>query len=160
TNPHVDQRDTGAAAGEVMMQCLVGTVKPVQYLLRPPVTISIEQQHTSVYPCTMLYEEAAVLARQDRVLAVSVVLGFPYADVPEMGTSFLIVTDNDLEAGASVAERLAALIVAHRHAFVGKLVPVEAQLAEMHRSAKPILWLDMGDNVGGGAMGDSIVLLK
>src|SRR5690606_31426580 len=90
----------------------------------------------------------------------SVVLGFPYADVPEMGTSFLVVTNEDRRTGMAVGQRLEKLLVEHRDAFVGKLKTLDAQLAEMHRSEKPILWLDMGDNVGGGSLGDSVVLLK
>ncbi|GGC15463.1 microcystinase C [Parapedobacter defluvii] len=160
TNPHVDQRDTGRIAGELMIKCLNGTIKPNQCLAKPPVTISIEQQYTAAYPCTLLYEEAAVLMQWPGVLSVSVVLGFPYADVPEMGTSFLVVTDDDRQAGVAVAQRLEALLITHRYAFVGKLETVDAQLAEMYRLEKPILWLDMGDNVGGGSLGDSVVLLK
>src|SRR5690606_11453234 len=49
---------------------------------------------------------------------------------------------------------------AHHHEFVGKLAPLAAQLVDIHRCEKPVLWLDMGDNVGGGALGDSVVLLK
>lgn len=160
TNPHMDQRDTGKAAGELMIKCLSGTIKPNQYLAKPSVTISIEQQHTAAYPCTLLYEEAAALMQRENVLSVSIVLGFPYADVPEMGTSFLVVTDDDQSAGMAAAQRLETLLVAHRYAFVGKLETLDAQLVEMHLAEKPILWLDMGDNVGGGSLGDSVVLLK
>lgn len=160
TNPHIDQRETGRAAGELMVRCLQRTIKPLQYLLKPPVTISIEQQHTSVYPCTLLYNEVNALRQRNNVLSISVVLGFPYADVAEMGTSFVVVTDGDADGAVLVAERLGQLLVTHRHAFVGKLEPIADQLAKIHQAAKPVLWLDMGDNVGGGASGDSIVLLK
>ncbi len=160
TNPHIDQRETGRTAGELMVRCLTQSIAPVQYLLKPPVTISIEQQHTSAYPCTLLYDEAEALRQRDNVLSISILLGFPYADVVEMGTSFLVVTDGDADGAASVAGRLAQVLVMHRHAFVGKLEPIANQLARMHRAAKPVLWLDMGDNVGGGAPGDSTVLLE
>lgn len=160
TNPHIDQRETGKKAAELMASCLKGEVKLAQYLLKPPVTISIEQQHTAAYPCKPLYDEAAMLAQQGGVLAVSVALGFPYADVSEMGTSFLVVTNDAPQTGAEVAKRLAEMLVARRHEFVGKLAAIGEQVDALQRADKPVLWLDMGDNVGGGALGDSVVLLK
>src|SRR5690606_41883533 len=36
----------------------------------------------------------------------------------------------------------------------------DLQVDALQRADKPVLWLDMGDNVGGGALGDSVVLLK
>lgn len=160
TNPHIDQYETGRAAGELLIQSMRRIHKPVQYLLKPPVTISIERQHTAQYPYTLLHGKAMALAGHAKVLSISILLGFPYADVPEMGTSFLVVTDNDLGAGERIANELAAVLVANRQAFVGDLEALEVQLANIHQSAKPVLWLDMGDNVGGGAAGDSVVLLK
>jgi len=160
TNPHIDQRETGKAAAELLLSYLQGTIVPKQHITKPPATISIERQFTADYPCTLLYEATAALGKQPKVLSISILLGFPYADVPEMGTSFLVVTDDDRPTGVQVAERLGALLVEHRHAFVGKLEDMAVQLLKMHQSEKPVLWLDMGDNVGGGSLGDSVVLLK
>ncbi|WP_353130704.1 M81 family metallopeptidase [Parapedobacter pyrenivorans] len=160
TNPHIDQYETGRAAGELLIQTLKGIYKPVQYLVKPPVTISIEQQQTAHYPCKMLYEAANAVVRPGEVLSISILLGFPYADVPEMGTSFLVVTNNDRYAGEEVAHQLAAVLTANRHAFVGVLETLEIQRVKIASAPKPVLWLDMGDNVGGGAAGDSVVLLK
>lgn len=160
TNPHVDQRETGRAAAELMLGCLHGTVKPIQYLATPAATISIEQQHTAVHPCASLYQQAHAFRSHPQVLSVSVLLGFPYADVPEMGTSFLVVTNEDRQLGEQFAEQLNRWFLAHKEMFVGKKETVEEQLSKIAYAEKPVLWLDMGDNVGGGSLGDSVFLLK
>ncbi|TIS80943.1 MAG: M81 family metallopeptidase, partial [Mesorhizobium sp.] len=43
---------------------------------------------------------------KDGVLSVSVIHGFMAADVPEMGTRILVVTDNDKARGEALAEQL------------------------------------------------------
>lgn len=160
TNPHVDQRETGKLAGRLMLDTLQRKIKPVQWLIKPPVTISIEQQYTNEYPCTLLYAKARADMEMDKVLVVNIVLGFPYADVQEMGTSFLVVTDDNMTLAKDIGNSLEDLLFENRYDFVRKLEPIDKQLDAIELAEKPVLWLDMGDNVGGGSLGDSVVLLK
>ena len=48
------------------------------------------------------------------MLSVSVIHGFMAADVPEMGTRILVVTDDDTAKGDALAERLGLEIFALR----------------------------------------------
>lgn len=159
TNPHIDQRETGRLAAELMLKTLHGEVKPVQFFFQPATTISIEQQYTAASPCKELYEMARQKKAEKDVLAVSVMLGFPYADVPEMGSGFLVVTDNNKALAREKAELLGKYLWDHREEFVGKKITVDEAIGLVAHSEKPVLLLDMGDNVGGGSPGDGTFIL-
>ncbi|WP_298715692.1 M81 family metallopeptidase [Chitinophaga sp.] len=159
TNPHIDQRDTGKKAATLMVQTLKGNIQPVQQLMQTPVAISIEQQWTSAEPCKGLYDRAREAAGQPGVLSISILLGFPYADVPEMGSAFIVATDNNLPLCNSIGEELKSKLIDRRTDFVAEKHDIAALLPKMQEWAKPVLLLDMGDNVGGGSPGNSAYLL-
>lgn len=160
TNPHVDQRSRGAEAATLMVRTLRGQIRPRQ-LLRPlPLAISIEQQHTGEEPCLSLYHRAEAMEQERDILAVSIGLGFPYADVPEMGSSVLVVSDNNLPAAEAVAARLEAYVRKDHKRFNGPRITVDEALSSLGEYPGPVLLLDMGDNVGGGSPGNSLVLLR
>jgi microcystin degradation protein MlrC len=124
----------------------------------PPVSINIERQNPAAPPCKPLYDRADAMLAQPGVLSNSIVLGFPYADVVEMGTSFIVVTDNDRAAAQQMANDLAADLVARREEFVGDFISIEDAVDRANRSPGPVLLLDMGDNVGGGSPGDGTLI--
>jgi microcystin degradation protein MlrC len=158
TNPHVDQRDRGLEAASLMARTLRGEIRPVQAAALPPVVINIERQHTNEPPCTLLQATAREIGSRKGMLSTSVILGFPYADVAEMGSAVIAVTDGDANLAAAAAEDLGGAIWKNRHDFVGKLTgPAEAVELAKNMTA-PVCLLDMGDNVGGGAPGDGTVL--
>lgn len=160
TNPHLDQRDTGKKAARLMLDHLAGNVRLHQSFARSRVSISIEQQATSEYPCTLLYDKARILMGNPDVLSVSIVLGFPYADVPEMASSFIALTHNNSELGEQVVEQMRITLEDNRHAFVGDRTDARTAAAMARNLPTPVLLLDMGDNVGGGSPGDSTFLLQ
>jgi microcystin degradation protein MlrC len=158
TNPHVDQRERGLEAAHLLARMLRGEVKPTQALAMPPVVINIERQFTSASPCLELQQLAREIQQRPKVLSVSVILGFPYADVEELGSSFIVVTDNDLTLARQYAHELANYLWSHREDFVGQLVSMDDALAQLPNVAKPVCLLDMGDNIGGGSPGDGTFL--
>jgi len=88
-----------------------------------------------------------------------VVIGFPYADVNEMGSSIIVVVDGERDAGQTGLSMLAEHVTRNREKFNGIKQDIPALVDSIDVLEKPILLLDMGDNVGGGAPGDSIYLL-
>ncbi len=158
TNPHIDQRERGLEAANLLARMLRGEVKPTQALATPPVVINIERQLTNVSPCLELQELADELRTRPDVLSVSVILGFPYADVAELGSSFIVVTDNEPALAKQYAAELGQYLWEHRQAFVGQFVSAKEALGQLPRAAKPVCLLDMGDNIGGGSPGDGTFL--
>ena len=103
SNPHLDQRDRGLEAARLMARTLRGEVRPVQAAAFPRLAINIERQLTTEPHCRRLYEQADRQLTLPGVLSNSILLGFPYADVAEMGSSILVVADGD----RALAQRLA-----------------------------------------------------
>ena len=93
------------------------------------------------------------------VLSNSILLGFPYADVREMGSSTVVVTDDDAGLAQQLADELGEYLWYHRQDFAGQLIDVDAALNQIRESDGPICLLDMGDNVGGGSPADSTHLV-
>jgi microcystin degradation protein MlrC len=159
TNPHLDQRERGREAAVLMARTLRGEVRPVMAAAFPPLAVNIECQGTAEEPCRSLYAAAASLREQPGVLSVSLVLGFPYADVPEMGAAVVVVTDGDAARAQRLADELASTWWQRRAAFAGRLISVADAVQRTAELPGPVCLLDMGDNVGGGSPGDGTVLL-
>jgi microcystin degradation protein MlrC len=159
TNPHIDQRQTGREAALLLLGMLRREHRPVMVAVQTQVAISIEMQHTGSEPCLSLYRLAEEIATQPSVLSVSIVLGFPYADVYEMGSSIIVVTDDDTSEAARLAGRLKSYLETHHGMFSGKKIGLRELPVLVSKAEKPLLLLDMGDNVGGGSPGDSTFML-
>jgi microcystin degradation protein MlrC len=91
-------------------------------------------------------------------LSNSVVLGFPYADVPEMGACAIVVTDGDFARAESLVTDLSQFWWDRREDFVGQLTSIDEALLQASNLEGPITLLDMGDNVGGGSPADGTEL--
>lgn len=159
TNPHVDQRAVGKEAAQIMVNFLANKISPKQVIRQFPLAISIEQQYTSAQPCKSLYQYVHSFLENEGVISVSVILGFPYADVAEMGSAIIVVADNEEKAN-HIAFKVEEYVLSRHHHFVGVKKSVKDVLEEIPQHEKPILMLDMGDNIGGGSPGNSLVLLK
>ncbi len=159
TNPHLDQYDRGLEAANFMARIVAGSVRPTQAACLTPVVMNIERQHTEAEPCRSLYVEADQMLKREGVLSNSVVLGFPYADVNEMGTSFIVVTDDNLELATELVNQLGDTFLTRREQFVAQLVGIEETLDRAAQLAGPVCLLDMGDNIGGGSAADGTLIL-
>lgn len=154
TNPHVDQEQRGLEAADLMIRTLSGEIHPVQAACFTPMAINIERQCTSESPCKDLVDRFKEAERRDHVLAASLMLGFPYADVAEMGSSALVVTDGQPELAQKVADELGRQMWSLRQGLAGTFLSVPDAVAQAAKLTGPVCLLDMGDNVGGGSPGD------
>jgi microcystin degradation protein MlrC len=126
-----------------------------------PATVNILRQNTDDEPLRTLVRQVEKVAAERGILSASVAQGFPYADVSEMGMSVLVVSDGDGMRARRCGAELAQAAWSVRHGFEGQALSIDAALARVAEStARPILLLDVGDNIGGGAPGDSVVLLR
>lgn len=155
TNPHLDQYERGLEAAELLAGTLRGEVRPVQHAEFPPLAINIERQSTDQPRLAALFRIANEQRRNPRTASNSIVLGFPYADVAELGASVIVVTDDDPQLAQDQAAVLADYLWQHRGDFDGPLVSPDDALQQAVRLPGPVCLLDMGDNVGGGSPGDS-----
>jgi microcystin degradation protein MlrC len=159
TNPHLDQRQRGIDAAKMMARTLRGEVKPTMAAAFPPLAINIERQLSAESPCKDVYAYADAMLKQRGVLSNSVVLGFPYADLAEMGASAIVVTDNDFAQAEALVTDLSKFWWDRREEFIGKLINIDEALEQASKLEGPITLLDMGDNIGGGSPADGTEIL-
>lgn len=160
SNPHLDQKARGLEAADLMARTLRGEIRPTMAAAFPPLAINIERQRTAEPHCRKLYALADEMLKRPGVLSDSVMLGFPYSDVEEMGSALIVVTDNDPQLARKTVDELAGWLWTHRQEFVGELLSIDDALARAATLPAPVCLLDMGDNVGGGSPGDSTFLIR
>ena len=160
SNPHLDQLQIGQQAATLLLQTLAGEIQPTQAAAFPPVCINIERQHSTEEPCLSLYALADAILEEPGVLSNSVVLGFPFTDAQELGSSFIVVTDGDPELAQKKADQLGEYLVANCERFAGDFIGVDDAISTAAQDAGPVCLLDIGDNVGGGSAADGTILAK
>ncbi len=160
TCPHVDQRECGRRAAALLVRRLRGEVRPCQALAKPPMILNIMAHDTSREPLRSFMEAARALEQKPGILAASLLPGFAYADVPQMGPSVLVVSDGDPTLARREADALAESLWQARHAFAPALPDAAAAVRQALAAPRlPVVLVDTGDNVGGGSAGDGTIVL-
>jgi microcystin degradation protein MlrC len=160
TNPHLDQRARGLEAAGLMARTLAGDAGPVAAAVFPPMIINIDRQCTDEEPCRSFCACMETVRQRPGILSASLFLGFPYADVHEMGSAIVVVADGDRRIAEQAARQLGLELWERRHEFVGQLVDAESAVKQAREMPGPVCLLDMGDNVGGGSAGDGTTLAQ
>jgi microcystin degradation protein MlrC len=94
------------------------------------------------------------------VLLASVLGGFPLADIPHLGLTVVIVTDNCKVAGDALRDELLDIGWRRREDFVFDNEPVAISIARAKRTkGQPIVLVDYGDNHSAGAQTDNMDVL-
>jgi microcystin degradation protein MlrC len=144
-----------------MARTLSGDIHPVQALETPPLLISISKQYTQEPPARDLYADLEEVLRWPGILSASVAMGFYFADVNEMGASFLAVADGDCDLAGRAARWMAQRAWNRRDQFAGELAATSEAVRRAAESERgPVVLMDIGDNVGGGSPGDSTILFE
>ena len=161
TNPHVDQRERGMEAATILARMVRGEVRPKMSLAKPELVFSIYFHNTSVPPMQPLMARAMELEKQDGILSCSIAAGYQYADVGWMAPSVVVVTDGAQERADAEASKIADEMWAVRESLLLEVPgPEEAVRLAMASDVHPVTLLDFGDNIGGGAAGDSTFILE
>jgi microcystin degradation protein MlrC len=135
-------------------------IRPVLALSKPRVIVNIMVHDTSQEPLRAFMEEARHLEQKPGILAVSLLPGFAYADVPQMGPSVIVVADGDRNLARTEADRLGQRLWEARDSLVKRLPDAAAAVSQALAATRPpVVLVDTGDNVGGGSAGDSTILL-
>ncbi len=163
TTPHIDQRQRGLQAAELMMRICKDGVAPTQVLVKPPMLLNIRYHVTSAAPMNAILNAAKELEQEPNVFVANVAVGYPYADVHEAGPSFVVVTDNNPQLAQEEADRLSDMLWGIRDQLTLDL-PDAAQAVQqaisLDSSQHPVILVEMGDNIGGGSQGDSTFILS
>ncbi|MEW4562097.1 M81 family metallopeptidase [Bremerella sp. JC770] len=151
TNPHVDQQQRGHQAAQLMVRTVRGEISPVQAAAFPPLAISIERQCSQESPALEFLAEMERSRQNHSLLDASFFYGFPYADVPEMGSAVLCIADNNASLAQSVADELAETLWQRRADTLGTYCDIATAIQKARELEGPVCLLEMGDNIGAGS---------
>jgi microcystin degradation protein MlrC len=156
--PHTDPPERAVDLFDIIAGALVGKYKPVTTLHDLKM---IGVFHTSRQPMRAFVDHMQELEDRDGVLSVSLGHGFPWGDVPEMGTRVLVVTDNRPDEGARLARELGEQFYAMREAASPPYETINGALDKaLAFEGMPVVLADVSDNAGGGAPNDSTFILR
>lgn len=159
-NPHLDAKERGAHSARILADTILGKVKPTSAIKKPALFYNLVFQNTNAAPLKPIVDESRRMEQNPKILAASVSAGYQWSDIPAMGPSVIVVTDNDPELARREAKRLADMLLAVSDQLVLDLPsPLEAVKMAMDTDEFPITLMDTGDNIGGGSPGDSTFIL-
>ncbi len=159
TSPHLDQRETGARAAQVLLRLLDGA-RPVTASVRLPMISVSEAQNTFQGPLAPIYARLPALEADHRILSAGILMTQGWLDVPRLGWSTLVTTDGDVRRAVETAEELAAACWEVRRSLTGSyLSAAECVERAIAHGAGPVIIADGADATNSGAPGDSTHLL-
>jgi microcystin degradation protein MlrC len=152
--PHYDTTLQGERAGRVMIKTIRGKYKPTMATRKPGVITPSVFQGTGVSPAMEIMERARRWENQRKDAYVSVAFGFAYADVPDVGATIMVLTNNDQKLADQIADDMSDYIWRQRHEFAGKKLPktkegVALAIAAAKDGKTPVVIADHSDRTGG-----------
>lgn len=164
-NPHIDAKNAAMEGARLLERLMQTGERAITLREQPAIVWPPTGTGTAAEPMRSLEARAREIEAADPdILAVNVFGGFSFADVPEAGVSFTLVTVGDLDRGKAYLTELSARAWAMReegNQLDSPLQDVLDQLeALMTSDDGPIILVEPADNIGGGAPGDTTGLLS
>lgn len=156
--PHTDVVDRAEELLDLVLRTIRREVKPVMSLY--------DCRQISSYPTTLplmrgFVDRIKAMEDRTRILSISVVHGFPYADVPDLGSRVLVVSNGDKAAADALARQLGEELVSMRGRTTPDFLGVTAGVAAaLEFDGAPVVIADPADNAGGGAPSDNTAILR
>lgn len=108
--PHYDAYRQGQRAARFLRQVMRGNYRPTSAVRRPPILTATVVQWTGQAPMMDVMERARRWEDREPDAIVNIFLGFPWSDVPDVGTSIHVTTDDDQELAEEIADDMAEFI--------------------------------------------------
>ncbi len=164
TYPHVDMYEVGMQVGRILFDAFDGKVDPVMSWGNVPLLSQTLRQGTDDEPMKTLIHMCKEAETEASVLAATVFGGFPLADMPDAGTSAIIITDGNREKADQVRDSLLEQAWSQRENFVYRHEPIEQAVDRAREMADsdlggPVLLLDHADNCGSGGTQDVMTVI-
>lgn len=155
--PHDDYCDRGEELFELCERAAKHEVEP---LMRTFDCRMIGFYPTEAEPMRGFVQELYECERAPAILSASLIHGFPWGDVRDVGTKVLVVADADAGKASAMADYLGRRFFDLRHALQLKLPDIDEALGRTRQTSGLTILADTADNAGGGAPGDNVECLK
>lgn len=151
--PHYDTEEQGERAARLMHRILKGDYQPTMATRKPGVITPTVMQDTKTYPSVEIMERARIYEDHEEDVYVSVLYGFPWSDVPDVGATVMVITNNDQELADEIAEDMSNYIWKVREEFAGKKYPKPTEAVSQIKAAvaegkTPAVVGDYSDRMG------------
>lgn len=157
--PHIDMYERGQEAIEIIPKLISGEVKPAKHLVVLPMVIPTTT--SNLPPIKDINEICFEHETNPRVIDCAICHGFAPADIPQVGITVMVMTDDNPELAREVAEDVALQIWERREEFRPTLRTAEEAIAEaLAEEGQPVVLNEGSDNPGGGGTGDGTHLLR
>lgn len=150
--PHYDFALMGERAARLLVRMVKGSYKPVIESRRPNVAFATVYGGTHQGVPRDMMERARRWENRRTDVFVSIAMGFPFADVPDMGMSVFVMTNNNSKLAKEIADDINQFIIAGREKFeydIPKLSEgVDQGLAFLQKNTGPIVLANLSDRLG------------
>lgn len=161
TFPHVDMAERGLECAKIIAETVRGIIRPKMAIYQLPMFWATRRQVTAHPPMNEVIQCMHEMEKRPGIISITVSTGFPWADVPEVGSSVIVVADGDRDLAERTADEFGQWIWSRRERWDSPPIAVRDALAEGERLGKyPIILADHTDNTGGGSPGDSTEVLR
>src|SRR5579883_1736772 len=156
--PHVDIPDRAVELFQVIADAVEGKTRPVSATFDCRM---ISTYRTTDQPLRGFVDRMRALEGRDGILSVSLAHGFPWGDVPDVGTKVLVIADGDLGKAQRLARKLGEEFYAMRETVAPRFLSMDAAIDRaLAIDGGPVVIADVSDNAGGGAPGDATFFLR
>lgn len=169
TNPHRDHAAVGARCASLLVDTAAGRIKPVMAWRSLPMILGGGNTIDFLAPLRGIFNRMKSLEKDRRVLGTSLMTVHPWNDHTDLGWATLVVTDGNVDVGASfadaAADELARLAWDVRHQLPPMFATPDAAIARARRrtllrKTGVVVFSDASDVVSAGAPGENTALLQ
>jgi microcystin degradation protein MlrC len=151
--PHYDASLQGSRSATFLYRSMKGLYKSTTATRKPPIITATVLQWTGQSSSMKIMERARRWEAREKDAFVSVFYGFPWSDVPDVGATVHVMTNNDPELAEVIADDMAEYIWRMREDFAGGSYPMPdeavAQTVEaIKNGAVPVVLGDYSDRPG------------
>jgi microcystin degradation protein MlrC len=160
-NPHIDAKEVAMEAAGLLNRLMETGERPITLWEQPPVMWPPSSTGTATDPMRSLEEKARSCESENSdLLAINVLAGFPFADVPEAGVGFSTITLGDRARAREILRELCGQTASLREVGNWTGVSLEEAMRRMREHHDgPVLIVEPSDNIGAGAPGENTHLL-
>jgi microcystin degradation protein MlrC len=151
--PHYDAFLQGSRSATFLYRSMKGLYQSTTATRKPPIITATVLQWTGQSPSMMIMERARRWEAREKDAFVSVFYGFPWSDVPDVGATVHVMTNNDPELAEAIADDMAEYIWRMREDFAGGSYPMPAEavtqtVEAIKNGAVPVVLGDYSDRPG------------
>lgn len=160
TYPEVDMAERARECTDVLARIWKDGLRPTMALHQIPMVWGMNQV-TNHSPMKEAMAKLHRIEAQPGVICGSIATCYFVADVPDMGASVYVVTDNDQAAAQRYADELGIWCYERRADWHFHMPRTrEALTLALAAGRYPVIFADLQDNTGGGSPGDSTGMLS